>query len=449
VVLTGAQLPSLRGVAPSRIVAFRFDQANGAGRWRQVPVQVDQRKVVPFGIHPRKDNAPGVEGLVYGNGDPGPVALQYAHASTWVGRDVDPNFDVDDELVFMAFDAGGEATPDAGRPAGTIAGSGLAVRVVDPRGRAEQGWVYLFRTDGSLRPSAGADYVDYDFELASGGTYRESYERADGPNPETSTVTTPTYAIDFTDRWKETSWRVLAGSSSGVDLLDGQKNQFATTTCGRSNDTFARAEGAFVANLDGPVRAIRSYVGANSGPLTQRTHLMYRDRTDTITDLRVHNIPGIMDFVDYGPGAEGMVYRSSTAPAGVVIDGVDDPIGGGPAPRWESVDGPQGRIYTKVSVSSSQPGLVSAATHFYRDQRVPSEEQCWGDSSYLGASGLALGARIENSDPRFAPAVTFRGVRVTQYLPPASDPARIPAYADDWARDIERPLQVTTARYRP
>ena len=62
-------------------------------------------------------------------------------------------------------------------------------------------------------------------------------------------------------------------------------------------------------------------MGANSGPLTQRTHLMYRDREDVITDLRVHSIPGIMDFVDYSAAASGMTYRSSTLPGGATIAG--------------------------------------------------------------------------------------------------------------------------------
>ncbi|MGA7436356.1 MAG: hypothetical protein WBW44_12180, partial [Solirubrobacterales bacterium] len=40
VVLTGSQLPDLLGAVPGRIVAFSWD-----GSWKQVPVQVDERKV--------------------------------------------------------------------------------------------------------------------------------------------------------------------------------------------------------------------------------------------------------------------------------------------------------------------------------------------------------------------------------------------------------------------
>jgi len=48
-----------------------------------------------------------------------------------------------------------------------------------------------------------------------------------------------------------------------------------------------------------PVRVIRSYLGANSGPNTQRTHIFYDRREDIVTNLRVHSIPSIMDFFDY------------------------------------------------------------------------------------------------------------------------------------------------------
>lgn len=43
----------------------------------------------------------------------------------------------------------------------------------------------------------------------------------------------------------------------------------------------------------------RSYVGANSGTITQRELHMYEQREDQITWLRVHTMPGIMDYNNY------------------------------------------------------------------------------------------------------------------------------------------------------
>src|SRR5690349_2004390 len=83
VILTGSKLNRLGGVAPERVVAFRWN----AGGWQQVPVQVDQRKIVPFGSQPPNNSTPATPGSVYGNGSGGPSALQYADPNTWVGAD--------------------------------------------------------------------------------------------------------------------------------------------------------------------------------------------------------------------------------------------------------------------------------------------------------------------------------------------------------------------------
>ncbi|WCO66877.1 hypothetical protein PO878_20505 [Iamia majanohamensis] len=446
VVLTGARLPALRGQAPGRIVAFRHSYAGDAARWTQVPVQVDERKVVPFGTQPGTNDAPGTTGTVYGNGAGGPTALQYADPATFVGADGDPTFDADDELVFMASDAGGlPRGGDESEPAGVVPGSGVRVEVLDPQAPGRLGWVFLFRSDGSLDPSAGVDYVDYDFVLDS-GDYTTTYGRHEGPNPERSRVRTPTYEITFGDRWIEDGWRVRSGSASGVDVLDGVKDQFAVDTCGRSNATFAEAEGAFVANVDGPVRAIRSYVGANSGPRTQRTHLMYRDREVSITDLRVHQIPQIMDFVDLSAAARGMTYASSTAPGGVTVDGRRDGVGTRPA-EWETWNGPQGAVYSRSTFTTSASGL--RLTWFQRDEARPPETQCWGDGSFYGAAGPVLTGGIPNTDPGIGPAATVRSTRTVHFLAPHQDPDRLAATAWALTRDLQEPVRTSTTPYRP
>lgn len=439
-VLTGARLPALLGVAPGRIVGFRFTRADG---WTQIPVQVDERKVVPFGSEPPSNATPGTRGTVYGHGSGGPTALQYADPHTWVGKDTDPAFDRDDELVFMVDDAGGLPRAEDPKPAGVVAGSGVAVRMVDPRHEGEEGWVHLFRSTGGLQPGAGQDLVDYDFVLDS-GSYQATYRRANGPNPESSVVTTDAYRIGFSDRWFEDEW-VPAGGT-GVDVLDGMKSQFFLDSCGRSNQTFVDGEGAFVANIDGPVRAIRSYVGANSGPLTQRTHYFYRDREVTVTDLRVHAIPGIIDFFDLSAAAVGMTYRSSTVRGGVPVDGVPDAIGSAP-PAWEAVSGPQGTVLTRERFATDVPGLKASLQWFGRDDLATEDEQCWGDDAYIGVGGAIIGASIPNTDPRLQGTTrTVRATRTTQLGPPVADGAALVRRADDWAADVFQPLQVTVGR---
>ena len=441
VVLTGADLPALLGTAPGQIVAFSHSRPSSGPVWTQIPVQVDERKVIAFGTHPSTNTAPGVPGTVYGSGSGGPTALQYADPNTWVGADANATFDTDDELVFMTSDAGGK--PRAGElttPPGVVAGSGVAVQLDDPQGTDQQGWVYLFRST-TLSPGAGKDYVDYDFVLAS-GDYKATYKRSAGPNSETSSVTTPTYRIEFTDRWYETAWQI----GGGVDIIDAHKNQFVINNCGRSNKTFAEGEGAFVANVDGPVRAIRSYVGANSGPKTQRTHLMYRDMEVVVTDLRVHAIPAMMDFVDYSAAATGMTYLSSTVRGGVTIDGVQDAVPSA-NPTWEAVTGAPGTIVTtnRMVTSFAAPSMLG----FYRDQATPPETQCWGDGSFYGASGVQIVSTLPNTDPAAVPFETLRGTRAVHFLGPMADHAALATLGDALAADADVPLTVSVTAYQP
>ena len=444
VALTGAALPDLLGEAPGDIVAFAHRKPQGNATWDQIPVQVDERKVVGFGTHPSSNTTAGVTGTVYGNGSAGPTALQYADAGTWVGADTNATFDSNDELVFMVADAGSIVSGDVpAEPAGVVPGSGVAVKVEDPQEPGSVGYVYLFvRSGPGLDPAAGEDYVDYDFQLTS-GDYKTTYKRADGPNPETSTITTDQYTIGFSDRWYEDTWRI----QGAADILDGHKNVFAFGNCGRSNATFNDAEGAFVANIDGPVRAIRSYVGANSGPKTQRTHIFYRDHEQTITDLRVHAIPAIADYIDYGSGALGSTYRSSTIPGGVLVNGAADSVPS-TIPTWEALNGAQGTVVTtsRFTVSySPQPTI----TWFYSDDAAPTAAQCWGDSSYYGAAGPWITSAIPTTDPVDAGYATLQGVRTNVFLGATTDGAVATAAGETYAADIDTPVTVTPAPYTP
>src|SRR5829696_8725521 len=102
VVLTGAQVPGLVGLAPGGIVAFRW---NSEGRrWEQVPVQVDERHL-EFLTKMRN-----------GTGTTGPKALAYSDPGANAGADPVATFDADDEIAFMAGDTGGPAPRGTGAP---------------------------------------------------------------------------------------------------------------------------------------------------------------------------------------------------------------------------------------------------------------------------------------------------------------------------------------------
>jgi hypothetical protein len=409
VVLRGSDVPGLSSVAAGDVVAFRWIDG-----WRQVPVQVDERKQVDFGT-------------VYNSTPMGFSTTVYADAGTFTGADANGNVDADDEIAFMAQDTGLEAPGGTAGPAGTVAGSGVKVRVrTTLGGTTRDGWIYLFKRSGGLSPGAGRQYVDYRFNLLS-GDYKSTYALQDGPNPENSTVTTPFYSLHFGDRWLRDELHVRAGNATGVDILDRAKARLLPGNCGRSEDTFDDAEGAFIANKSGPVRAIRSYIGANSGPLTQREHIFYEDREDVRTFLRVHSVPGPLDYFDYSAAASGMTYRNDNAPAGVTIDGVPETPAAGPV-EWETVDGPQGGLSMVHSFDTDVPGFTGG-TSYYLDDSTPGggvETQCTGDSASYGASGPWAGGTMPNTDPRTTPFNRFATTRVVYYEAPgkADGPAR-------------------------
>jgi hypothetical protein len=435
VVLTGAQVPGLQGIPPSRLVAFRFKY----GTWEQIPVQVDERAVVDLAVV--KHQAPI-----------GKTALLYTDANTWTGADPNANVDADDEIAFMVKDLFGQAhdiddnvlgehyTLD--HPPNTVAGSGVEVEVSDPLGTDRTSWLYLFRSDGTLDPSAGRAPIDYEFVLES-GNYKTTYDIAVGPNPEDSSVTTGSYSMSFPDRWQVNVLSLSTPGASGTDILDGHKSGFAGT-CARSEGTFAAGAGAMIANKTGPVRAIRSYLGANSGTFTQRDHLMYETRVDVTTYLRVHAIPPLRDWMDYSPAATGMTFSADTQTAGVTVDGAPDAFPPAFA-AWELIAGGQGSVAHTGALSTNIAGLAASLVHYYSDDTTPAEQQCTGDAFQYGASGTGVNMNVPCTDPV---------LNCTEYLTTARRMTMLKANASTataalLAQQHATPLAVTFTPFTP
>jgi hypothetical protein len=396
IVLTGADVASLQGLAPGDVVAFRYD-----GGWVQIPVQVDERDMLDVGE-------------VYNSDPVGIVYLDYTDPDTFAGPDSDPTVDADDEIVLMAKDAGGQAG-SAGHPAGVVTGTGVEVAISDPLDAGDAGYVYLFQQAGSLDPGAGQSYVDYQFVLLS-GDYKTTYKISKGPNPEDSDVTTSVYGHHFSDRWVNDELTIYAGT--GVDILDRHKFQFTPTSCIRTEDTFSSGEGAFYINKSGPVRALRSYMGANSGPYTQRTHLFYQARHDIVQNSRVHEIQGSMDFFDYVPAATGMTYYDNHNTGGVTIDGVPDTVTQGQL-EWELIEGAQGALVHAFDIDTNIPSYSS--TLYYLDDESPrpnQHKQCTGDSHAYGASGPWIDHSIPCTDPAKSCPYYIRSYRYLYYDAP-------------------------------
>ena len=423
VVLTGLALPTLLGANPDSVVAFRYQ----AG-WVPIPVQVDERAVVNFGTIYNDTTGSGF------------TILTYTDASTFTGPDPDPTFDTDDELVFMAKEAGDQLAGSPG-PQGTLAGSGVVVSIQNPINSAV-GYVYLFKSDGSLDPGPGADPVTNAFYLLpSGASYKSQYDTRTGPNPENTVISSANYSVHFSDRWICNAIQVTAGGATGVNILDRRKDLFAPGNCTRSETTFSNGEGALIVNRQGPVRALRGYCGANSGPTTYRIHKFYESREDVLTALRVHPIPGIVDFFDYSAAAAGMTYVNDLNLSGVTIDGTPDAVTLG-AIQWEMVTGPQGSLAITHLVGTDIPSF--AFTSYYRDLS-PAPNQCTGDGSEFGSSGIRIATDIPNTDPALGAYYRFEPTRIIAY----AGPGQSAAFAQAAALEAQSAPTATAIAYVP
>ena len=341
------------------------------------------------------------------------TALQYADPDTFVGADPDAGLDSDDEVALIAGDAGDKAGKPRRAAEGRTRASGRPGQGHRPARRPERLPLPVSARSGELDPSAGKDYV----ALRASGSRAATTSRPTGaPTARTrrrSTIDTDAYEIGFSDRWFYDALAIKAGGASAVDILDGFKFQFGPNTCGRSEATFNDAEGAFVANLDGPVRAIRSYVGANSGPLTERTHVFYPDRHLIVTDLRVHPVAGPLTYHDLSAGRDrddlprlGQPGRASP------VDGSPDTLANGvaalaPVDRRPglAVLGRPDRVELRHRAARRAPATGISTT---RTPAPSVQQQCWGDDDAYGQGGLRSTYSMPNTDPRSSPTATMQ-----------------------------------------
>lgn len=387
VVLQGEALPSLLGKEPGRIVAFRFKEG-----WQQIPIQVDERAMVDYRQIYIQSNSLG---------DVGFENLVYTDPNTFTGPDPDPNFDADDELVFMADDAYARSTTGVD-PANVEPHSGIEVRLEDPLNQ-RHAYAYLFLAGVPMDPSTGVRYVHYDFNLLR-GSYLNDYQD-NGPNPEDSWILTKRYTLHFSDRWIVDGLSIRPPFGSGTDILDMRKFLFSPGRATRSVKTAADAKGAFIANINGPIRAIRSYIGFNSGPLMQTRNICYATREISHLWIRVHALlsTGFVRFDDFSPAMRGMIYRDNLNVDGVVIDGVNDTMAVGVL-DWQLMQGAQGTLAIVHEFFSdlNRPDR----TRYYLDDASPEIAQITGDAFAYGASGDWFTDPLPNTDIRLPRGAT-------------------------------------------
>ena len=425
VVVKGNNLSCMTGVQPSLIVAYKFDGTNLV----QIPMQVDE--VVVKEASAPYNNLGCAFGTISNNNAQDDIAF-YADANTFTGPDTNPLFDNDDELVFMAKDAGVKLNICPPTPSGVINNTTCELELRDPINNALLGYVYLFQQNGTLNQSAGVSYVNYNFTYAN--NYQQAYDICTGGVTENSTVTTANYSIKFTQRVIESELKITAGGATNVDLLDAHQF-FVGPTCFRTEQTFSDSRGTVVTSKNGPVRAIRSTMGANSGVGTQWTYKFTESRVDYQNDFRVHPIGGFYDVYDLSPNAAGMMYYNNQNPSGVVVNGAYDPMVTTNPNTWELYTGNQGSIAVSYAYQTDIPlGTTSFVEAFYNDS-IPGRNICTGDGNAYGSSGFHLATGLctdywATASGCGALASYFRLHRRHYLLPPSQNTTQAATYAD-------------------
>jgi hypothetical protein len=362
------------GVAPKDVSAFRWD---GDG-FEEVPVQVDERFPYflanadsDFGMYSGTDEELTYEWDVESwRKTGGECTAQYPNADDTATQDPVTTFDDDDELVFMASDAGAQAPAEAAGPP-TSYGDRVEVRLTDPRDPATERFVYLFLRPGGSSFNANNGYVDYQRDDNADqwidrtfftsddpeklGTSNTGYgpnlsgtvcHPVDGVKQSTDrfprdgvTVTTDRYRWVATGRWMVREMHVTKPGTTrsfGPDLIDRWKGRAfqqspdsSVSLVGFEDEQVNwEANSALLGELEGPVRAIREVWGADSGTNVTKTETFYRDAIAYRYRVRVHPIPpdGLYTSWDYNRGVAA-TYYNETKTEGVAIDGVNDDVG--------------------------------------------------------------------------------------------------------------------------
>ena len=365
------------GVRVDRLLGYRWD-AEGE-RFVQIPFQVDEQftryldnSASGFAVYSGQDQhttyAYDREGFRFTEDGPADDPCRAQQATPTAGDPV-RGLDHNDEIAFMASDAGPQAPEGAKLPQGIE--KSQVITVADPQDPAARRYVYvaLASADGpkpafdatngyvEYERDANADdfafsqssykdygnaapgyYCDENGEIVRGedGTPKEGRRRPrDG-----ATITTGRYRYRYDGRWLMTRIEISddGGSTYGPDLVDrwkarafAQDPESETPCCGyEEEDNNWGGSSTLLGEKAGPVRVIRETWGADSGTNVIRRETFYREEMKQKTWLRVHVIPpldGIYAQWDFNAGEVDTFYNS-TKRSGVPVDGRNDEVYG-------------------------------------------------------------------------------------------------------------------------
>jgi hypothetical protein len=528
VVLTGKQLPELSAPAPIPVRPVYTDPENadevtppdssdGAnvdvesiavftyrdGAFSEIPSQVDERFW-------RYLSNPGGESGGLSAFDPeltyvfdeegfrktaGDCYAKYPDGEAITTPDNVSGFDDDDEVAFMARDAGAQA-PAGAKPVDGAESYEIAIQ--DP---VTEGISYAYVVSAPEREHTfGAGYVTYardkyadryigarsgegipdgmrcsghDEPLFEGDPEYPPVQTSSGARRprDTATFQSATYSFHWGGRWIPDEIHLANSEGYGPDLIDQwkgrafQQTKEQTVSVGFIGDKAWEESSVTLGEKNGPIRALRETWGAKSGTNVTRLYVLYDKVFQDTFNLRVHPIPpdGIYSMWDHNQGSVSTFY-SPVASDGVPIDGQNDervgnidipsqsPIKGHydiadptlqaftPVEMWEEVAGPNGSIVYYTKENRPGPGIL---TSYYRDDANfddgsgsdPVDKQ-----GSFGAHGIHFYATGDTDNTPFGFPFSEMGVTQAQYMIPGN----AGNVGDVYATAERFPLKITT-----
>lgn len=414
VLLQGSSFSGFAGAPLGELFLYAYDSAEAA--WQQIPFQIDEI---------------GISGNKSGYFIPDDGLL-----------------DDNDELAFMARDAG-DLAPDSWIPdSGSQAFDRYEIEVSNPLELSEKGWVYLYRSASLTVDDNLVDYIDW-HASATGNAGQDTvrsifYEMSHGTGgfPEDLRIT-------------------QAGGGNDQDLLDRLKLR-ATIAIGiiefppiDETAIVVSSEGDDgVRAVDGRVRVVREVNATLEGlDLNFESGALFYYPYSISYTIEIPSLEGLGGSavllsgrlsLDLNQNAANMTFISANNPNGFTVDGspdtpnteIDSQL---PGNNWASVRGEQGTIVHLFPIESSVGGSRSL---YYKDDNSVDDEDTGDEMSYADI-GLAVADTIQ------PPAIfSYKG-----YYLGADAPADIGAQIANFERnplDAGEPLRqsfgdVTTA----
>jgi hypothetical protein len=365
VVVVGSTMPDFAGVPLGQLFVYKYS----GGVWSQIPWQFDE--------------VDAISGLIVSSAN--------------------GLLDAQDQLAFMAADAGDQAPAHAwlnDASAATYPRYELAVN--DPLSPTQHAWVYVYRSQ-TLSSAILPDYVSYDAAQAL--------------------LTSDRYKLgQMTDH---PVFNRLELNGNPANILDRTKirvNFFFLGLQTEMNQTTTPPD----LTRAGHVRVV-----LNGGGI-----IAYRAFYSNRIDVNVTSVPVPITWgrfsADLSPAASGSTYYDPNVPAGVVINGVPDTVPASPAADWSQVSGATGTVVRIIDFS----GAGGTATTYYKDNSALDSSDT-GDQMSYGDAGVRI-----DSPPTINKKFVFWN---WNYILPANQ-SNVGATFRDYARN---PLQVTATETQP